>query len=50
MHVLGMNNRKPPFVVDESQLCPALFPAAKEWVRLHPKKGQLIFTGSIREY
>jgi predicted AAA+ superfamily ATPase len=43
-----LENRKAPFTVDETQLCPPLFPAAKEWVRTHPKKGQLIFTGSVR--
>ena len=43
-----LENRRSPFAVDEAQLCPALFPAAKEWVRTHPKKGQLIFTGSVR--
>jgi uncharacterized protein len=43
-----LENRKSPFTVDEAQLCPPLFPAAKEWVRVHPKKGQFIFTGSVR--
>jgi predicted AAA+ superfamily ATPase len=43
-----LENRKVPFTVDEAQLCPPLFPAAKEWVRVHPKKGQFIFTGSVR--
>jgi predicted AAA+ superfamily ATPase len=41
-------NRELPFGIDEAQLCPRLFPAVKEWVRLHPKKGQFIFTGSVR--
>jgi predicted AAA+ superfamily ATPase len=43
-----LENRKDPFAIDEAQLCPPLFPAAKEWVRVHPKKGQFIFTGSVR--
>ena len=43
-----LENRKTPFTVDEAQLCPPLFPAAKEWVRVHPQKGQFIFTGSVR--
>ncbi len=43
-----LENRKTPFAVDEAQLCPSLFPAAKEWVRTHLKKGQFIFTGSVR--
>jgi len=43
-----LENRKSPFTVDEAQLCPPLFPAAKEWVRVHPGKGQFIFTGSVR--
>src|SRR5690349_19501488 len=42
-----LENRRTPFVVDEAQLCPPLFPAAKERVRTHPQKGQLIFTGSV---
>lgn len=40
--------RKHPFVIDECQLCPALFPALKERVRTHPAKGQFILTGSVR--
>jgi uncharacterized protein len=45
---LFIENRSHPFGIDEAQLCPPLFPALKEWVRLHPKKGQIIITGSIR--
>ncbi|MCM2279317.1 MAG: AAA family ATPase [Oligoflexia bacterium] len=37
-----------PFTIDECQLCPPLFPVLKEQVRLHPRKGQFILTGSIR--
>ena len=35
-------------VIDESQLCPELFPALKEHVRKHPKPGQFALSGSIR--
>jgi predicted AAA+ superfamily ATPase len=45
---LFIENRKHPFGIDEAQLCPPLFPALKEWVRVHPKKGQVILTGSVR--
>lgn len=34
--------------IDECQLSPALFPALKEWVRIHRKPGQFILTGSVR--
>jgi len=40
--------RQLPFTIDECQLVPDLFPALKEWVRMHPKKGQFILTGSVR--
>lgn len=43
-----LENRKKPFIVDESQLCPELFPAVKEYVRVHPGPGQFIFSGSVR--
>ncbi|MFN7683964.1 MAG: ATP-binding protein [Oligoflexia bacterium] len=43
-----LENRKNPFAIDEAQLCPPLFPAVKEWVRMHPRKGQLLLTGSVR--
>ena len=45
---LFLENRDHPFGIDEAQLCPALFPAHKEWVRVHPKKGQMILSGSVR--
>jgi uncharacterized protein len=45
---LFIENRVFPFGIDEAQLCPPLFPALKEWVRVHPKKGQVIVTGSVR--
>lgn len=43
-----LENRGLPFAVDEAQLCPPLFPAIKEWVRLNPKNGQFLLTGSVR--
>jgi predicted AAA+ superfamily ATPase len=43
-----LSSRKHPFTIDECQLSPELFPALKEEVRLHPKKGQFILTGSVR--
>jgi predicted AAA+ superfamily ATPase len=43
-----IQDRKAPFTIDECQLCPPLFPALKDWVRTHPKKGQFLLTGSIR--
>jgi uncharacterized protein len=45
---LFVESRSAPFGIDEAQLCPPLFPALKEWVRVHPKKGQIILTGSVR--
>jgi len=45
---LFIENRNHPFAIDEAQLCPPLFPAMKEWVRIHPKRGQIIITGSVR--
>lgn len=45
---LFLENRRHPFGIDEAQHCPPLFPALKEWVRVHPKKGQIILTGSVR--
>lgn len=43
-----LSSRKHPFTIDECQLSPALFPALKEQVRTHPRKGQFILTGSVR--
>jgi predicted AAA+ superfamily ATPase len=37
-----------PFVIDECQLAPPLFPEIKEWVRAHPRPGQFLLTGSVR--
>ncbi len=45
---LFLENRRTPFGIDEAQLAPLLFPALKEWVRIHPRKGQFILTGSVR--
>ncbi len=35
-------------IIDECQLVPELFPALKEFVRLHKKPGQFLLTGSVR--
>lgn len=43
-----LSGRQHPFGIDECQLAPRLFPALKEWVRLHPRKGQHLLTGSVR--
>jgi uncharacterized protein len=43
-----LENRKAPFGVDESQLCPRLFPAIKEAVRLKKAPGQFLLSGSVR--
>jgi len=37
-----------PLVLDECQLAAPLFPALKEWVRLHKNPGQFLLTGSVR--
>lgn len=43
-----LSGRKEPFVIDECQYAPELFPELKESVRLNPKKGRFILTGSVR--
>ncbi len=43
-----LQDKKTPFAIDECQLCPPLFPALKEWNRLHPKRGQFLLSGSVR--
>lgn len=43
-----IEKRGHPFTIDECQLAPNLFPALKEQVRTHPRKGQFILTGSVR--
>lgn len=40
--------KKHPAVIDECQLEPDLFPALKEFVRVHKKPGQFLLTGSVR--
>lgn len=35
-------------IIDECQLAPELFPAIKEYIRLHPKPGSFILSGSVR--
>jgi predicted AAA+ superfamily ATPase len=47
-HFIQEGVEKGLFVIDECQLAPPLFPALKEWVRTHPKPGQLVLTGSVR--
>jgi predicted AAA+ superfamily ATPase len=37
-----------PSAIDECQLAPSLFPALKERVRLHPRPGQFLLSGSVR--
>ena len=37
-----------PVAIDECQLAPSLFPEIKEYVRLHPKPGQFLLSGSVR--
>ena len=39
---------KLPFIIDECQQEPKLFPALKEWVRTHKKPGQFVLSGSVR--
>lgn len=34
--------------IDECQLVPVLFPALKEWVRVHSRPGQFVLSGSVR--
>lgn len=43
-----IQGRASPFGIDECQHGPGLFPALKEFVRLHPKPGQFLLTGSVR--
>jgi uncharacterized protein len=37
-----------PLGIDEAQLCPRLFPALKEDVRVHRRPGRFILSGSVR--
>jgi predicted AAA+ superfamily ATPase len=43
-----LESRALPLAIDECQMAPPLFPALKEWVRLHPAPGQFLLTGSVR--
>ena len=43
-----ITNKKAPFGIDEAQFCPPLFPALKEYVRLHKSPGQFLLSGSVR--
>ncbi len=45
---LFIKNKKAPFAIDECQLEPKLFPALKEWVRVHKMPGQFVLSGSVR--
>ncbi len=37
-----------PLAIDEAQNAPTLFPALKEYVRLHKQPGQFLLSGSVR--
>lgn len=41
-------DRKRPFLIDECQLSPRLFPALKSYVHQHKEIGQFLLTGSVR--
>lgn len=41
-------NKGFPTAIDEAQLAPNLFPALKEYVRVHPKPGRFLLSGSVR--
>ena len=43
-----LNGRSSPFGIDECQLCPRIFPALKEKVRVERQQGQFLLTGSVR--
>lgn len=43
-----LSNRSSPFIIDECQLSPPLFPALKEAVRKNQRPGQFLLTGSVR--
>jgi len=43
-----IKDRPSPFMIDECQLSPRLFPALKEHVRTHKKVGQFLLSGSVR--
>lgn len=43
-----ISHRPAPFMIDECQLSPRLFPALKNYVRTHQEPGQFLLTGSVR--
>jgi len=43
-----IRNRNSPFMIDECQLAPRLFPALKEFVRTQKRVGQFLLSGSVR--
>jgi predicted AAA+ superfamily ATPase len=43
-----ISDRLAPFMVDECQFSPRLFPALKDYVRTHKMPGQFLLTGSVR--
>ena len=43
-----LQSRPRPLAIDEAQLCPTLFPALKEAVRVQPQPGQYLLSGSVR--
>lgn len=44
----GHGSGEAPLIIDECQLAPPLFPALKELVRVRPRPGQFLLTGSVR--
>jgi len=48
LNSINTSAKRGPLVIDECQMAPPLFPAMKEWVRIHKKPGQLLLTGSVR--
>ncbi len=45
---LSRNHSQWPIAIDECQMSPALFPALKEFVRMHKKPGAFLLSGSVR--
>lgn len=43
-----LEGRRHPFVIDECQKSPSLFPAIKEAVRKSPRPGRFLLSGSVR--
>jgi hypothetical protein len=42
------NNQGTRTVIDECQMVPDIFPALKNWVRVHKRPGQFVLTGSVK--